>query len=322
MSLKSRSGSVAQLFAPLKTATQRFTFTVLVVLSVLALLVGRADPLALQKTRLWVADVAAPVLSFIHQPVAAVTSVVTDVQDVVNLYQENRRLRADNATLLEWQRVAQSLNAENQALRALTHYRPPNTNWFVTARVIGAAGGVFSRNLLVDRGSADGVAPGQGVLTGTGLIGRIAEVGSHTSRVLLMTDLNSRIPVSIEPEHTRAILAGDNSDQLQLSYLPPHTEVRPGDRIVTSGDGGVFPPGIPVGSVVAGPGDTLAVQPYTDLSRVDYLRIADFGLSGVLPPSAAPLPKPVKAKHGAARKSAAREANPRDTGRGHTSGHD
>jgi rod shape-determining protein MreC len=298
MSFRSRSGSVTHFFTPLKTAAQRFAFSVLIGLSVLTLLVSKANPEAVERARIWMADVATPVLSIIHQPVAAATGVVVRVRDVIDLFQENDRLRTENTTLLEWQQVARQLESENEALRGLMHYRPPNATWFVTARVIGTAGGVFSRNLLIDRGGQDGVAEGQAAMTGMGLIGRVAEVGDHAARVLLMTDLNSRIPVTIESLHARAILAGDNSDQPQLIYVPSHVKPKLGDRVVTSGDGGVFPPGLPIGLVSSVDGDQIEVQPFADIARADYLRIADFGLSGVLPASAAPLPKPVKSRKG------------------------
>jgi rod shape-determining protein MreC len=299
MSFRSRSVSVTHFFQPLKTAAQRFAFSVLIGLSLLTLLVSKADPDAVERARIWAADVVVPALSVLRQPVAAVTQVGTRIHDMIDLYQENDRLRQENATLLEWQQVARQLANENEALRNLMHYRPPNTTWYVTSRVIGTAGGVFSRNLLIDRGSLDGVAEGQAALTGMGLIGRIAEVGNHAARVLLMTDLNSRIPVTIEPEHARAILAGDNTDQPQLIYVPSHMKPKPGDRVETSGDGGVFPPGLPVGVVSSTNNDLFEVQPYADIARADYLRIADFGLSGFLPSSAAPLPKPFKSRKAA-----------------------
>jgi rod shape-determining protein MreC len=130
------------------------------------------------------------------------------------------------------------------------------------------------------------------VMSGTGLVGRIAEVGGGTARVLLLTDLNSRLPIAFETTHERAILAGDNTDQPQIIYLPVHAKVAVGDKLLTSGDGGVFPPGLPVGTVAAIDGGTIRVEPSADLSRIDYLRIVDFGLGGVLPPSAVPAPKP------------------------------
>jgi rod shape-determining protein MreC len=126
-----------------------------------------------------------------------------------------------------------------------------------------------------------------------GLVGRIAEVGDRASRVLLLTDLNSRIPVTLQGSHERAILAGDNSPRPLLAYLAPNAKPEVGERVVTSGDGGVFPPGIPVGVIVS-VGGQVRVATSSDLSVIDYVKIVDFGLSGMLPPTAVPAPKPAR----------------------------
>jgi rod shape-determining protein MreC len=292
--LKSRSAHVSQFMLPLRSAAQRFAYSAFLLLSLAIIVVGKADPALVERARTATADFASPLLSVLSQPVAAVTGVAERVRQAVLLYQENDRLRAENATLLQWQQAAAQLESENAELRGLTNYNPEASTWFITGQVIGTAGGAYSRNLLINRGSADGVSKGQAVASGSGLVGRIAEVGGRAARVLLLTDLNSRIPVSLDTTHERAILAGDNTDRPQLVYLPPHSKPQIGDKVVTSGDGGVFPPGLPVGTVSAVDGNTIRVEPSTDLSRVEYLRIIDFGLGGVLPQNAVPLPKQTK----------------------------
>ncbi len=296
--MKSRSGPITHVFAPLRLVPQRLAFPLLILASVLILLVGQFNrPLAVH-ARVAIADVVAPVLEVIHQPIAAGAHLTRSLRETVALYQENDRLRAENATLMQWQEIAHQLQSENTALRSLAHYQPPATTFFVTAEVVGTAGGAFSRSLLINRGSADGVAEGQAAFSGEGLVGRIVEVGRRASRTLLISDLNSRIPVRIESTHERAILAGDNTSEPQLIYVPSRGGIHVGDRVVTSGDGGIFPPDLPVGIVASTDGDSIRVEPFTALSQIDYLRIADFGLSGVLPPSAAPLPRPAVVKHG------------------------
>jgi rod shape-determining protein MreC len=276
--------------APLKSVLQRFAFSALLVMSVAIIVVGKADLAFVERLRTGTADVMAPVLGVLSQPVAAVSSLVGRVRDMADVYRENDRLRAENTTLLQWQQVARRLESENHELRGLTQYQPSAATWYVTGRVIGTAGGAYSRSFLIDRGSVDGVTKGQAAASGSGLVGRIAEVGERASRILLLTDLNSRIPVTLQDSHERAILAGDNSDRPMLVYLSPTAKPQIGEQIVTSGDGGVFPPGIPVG-VISSTGSQPRVIPMTDLSTIDYVRIVDFGLSGVLPQSAVPAPK-------------------------------
>lgn len=98
-----------------------------------------------------------------------------------------------------------------------------------------------------------------------------------------MTDLNSRVPIIVERSRQRAILAGDNSERPALRYLDPASGIRIGDRVVTSGEGGVFPSGLPVGAIAELDGEVPRVELYVERSQVEYLRIVDYGLAAGLP---------------------------------------
>ncbi len=283
--------TLSHFLAPVRALAQRFAYLALVVASVAIIVIGKADVALVERLRTATSDLMTPVLSALTRPVAAGESLVASARDLADVYAENQRLKTDNATLLQWQQAARRLEAENESLRGLTHYQPAGGGWYVTGRVIGTAGGAYSRSLLIDRGADDGVAKGQAATSDSGLIGRIAEVGERSARVLLLTDLNSRIPVTLRNSHERAILAGDNSARPLLTYLAPNARPELGEQVVTSGDGGVFPPGIPVGVVVQ-TSNGVRVAAAGDPSTVDFVRITDFGLSGMLPPNAVPAPKP------------------------------
>jgi rod shape-determining protein MreC len=272
-----------RLLVALRALGQRFALPILVAASAIVIVLGKADNLLFERARSGFADAASGVLELASQPAAGVDAAVQRVHDVVALYQENARLRLENDRLLQWQQAAQTLAAENTRLRGLLNLAPEPMVSFVSAKVIANSGGSFVRSVLVNAGHTEGVVRGQAAITGEGLVGRTAEVGDRASRVLLITDLNSRIPVTVENSRERAVLAGDNSEQPRLLYLPPRSPVKVGDRIVTSGHGGVFPPGLPVG-VVASTSDGIArVEPFVELSRLDFVRIVDFGLGGILP---------------------------------------
>jgi rod shape-determining protein MreC len=287
-----------RLAVPVKAISQRFVLPVLVLASVIMVVLGKADALLFERIRITFADIASPALSVISQPVAAVDRLVDRVQGALALYSENDQLRQDNARLMQWQNAAQSLTVENTRLRELLNLAPDPTVSFVSTRVIANSGGSFVRSVLIDAGSRDGLARGQAAMTGAGLAGRITEVGERAARVLLLTDRNSHVPVAFDGSRERAVLAGDNSDRPQLLYLPEQSSVKVGDRIVSSGDGGVFPPGLPIGIVASTEDGVLRVEPYAELSRLDYLRIVNYGLSGVLPQPV--MPRVVKSR-GAAR---------------------
>jgi rod shape-determining protein MreC len=278
--------------APVKVAAQRLTLPFLIFVSSMLVVFGKTDTLLYDGLRVGLVDRIAPVLQAVSQPFATVTGVFQAASDAVSVHRENVELREENARLLQWQEVARGLAAENAELRDLVKLVPQDAKSSIAARVIADSGGAFARNVLVNAGNNDGVQRGQAAMTGVGLVGRVAEVGSRTARILLLTDLNSHIPVEFEETHERAVLDGDNSEEPRLVYLPPKTDVTVGMRIVTGGAGGVFPPGLPVGVVASVSGDLIRVEPYAELARLELVRIVDFGLSGVLPQSAVPAARP------------------------------
>ncbi|MBP2311927.1 rod shape-determining protein MreC [Azospirillum soli] len=274
------SGSVVRLAAPLRALAQRFSFLLLVLASIALMMVGKIDALSVDNARARVTDAFAPILEAISRPAATAAHVVESVVEVQNAFEENQRLKAENARLLQWKQAALRLEAENNSLRSLLRAVPEPSSSFITARVIAAPGSSFLRALVVTAGRRDGVRKGQAAIAGAGLVGRVVEVGEWSSRILLLTDINARIPVVLESSRQRAVMAGDNSDQTRLLYLPPEAPIQVGERVVTSGHGGLFPPGLPVG-VVASVGERgVRVQPNADLSRVEHLRLIDFGLPG------------------------------------------
>jgi rod shape-determining protein MreC len=190
------------------------------------------------------------------------------------------------------------MEAENLTLRAMLNFNPAPRASFVSARVIADNSGAFSNSLVLNAGTREGVRKGSVAITGDGLVGRIAATGNRSARLLLITDLNSHIPVLIGSSGTRAILAGDNSARPRLIRLPPRATVTPGERIVTSGHGGAFPPRLPVGVVASVSESGIRVQPFVERNRLEYVRVVDFGLSGILglPQSGRPEAAPAGAR--------------------------
>jgi len=268
--------------APLRTLAQRGAFLMLLLSAGAIMLFGKADPELFERTRTQVTDLMAPVLTLLSQPIATGARVVAEAESLVDLREDNARLRMENARLLEWQATARRLAVENRELRELLAYRPDARARYVTARVIGDKGGAFLRSILINEGTAAGIQKGQAALTGEGLLGRVESVGQHSARVLLITDLNSRIPVVVESTRVRAILAGDNSALPRLEFLSANSQLEVGQRIVTSGHGDAFPPGIPVG-VITSVGETgVRVEAFAESDRLEFLRVVDYGLRGIL----------------------------------------
>jgi rod shape-determining protein MreC len=266
-----------------RAVIERIAFPLLVTMSATMIVVGKADQVAFESVRTAVTDAARPVLELSSRPAAAFEKAIARLRDLVFVYRENARLVQTNESLLGWQQAALELAAENAQLRELLKLVPEPPGSYVTARVIADTGGAYARSVIVNAGHDNGVARGQAAVAAEGLVGRVSEVGRRTARILLLTDLNSRVPVVIESSRRRAILVGDDSAQPSLGYRDAGAVPRVGDRILTLGQGGIFPPGLPVGVIVRFDGELPRVEPYAALSRLDYLRLLDYGLADALP---------------------------------------
>jgi rod shape-determining protein MreC len=261
----------------------RFALVFLVVAAFAAMLIGKADTVLVENARVLAFDLASPALEAIARPVAVANRAIADLKEFATLRQENARLREENARLLTWQTAARRLENENDRLRELSLFREGPEASFITARIVGDSVSAYVRGALLNAGRKVGVAPGQAVVTAEGLAGRVAEVGDNSARVLFVTDFNSRLPVQIERTRERAILAGDNSGLMRLTLAQTLQGVQRGDRIVTSGHGGSFPVGIPVGEVVqAADGGGVKVRPFADFSRLEFVRVVDYGVTGLV----------------------------------------
>ncbi|MDE3015685.1 MAG: rod shape-determining protein MreC [Pseudomonadota bacterium] len=249
----------------------------LMAVSALALMVmSKTRNPGVEKLRGGITDVMAPVLETVARPLDALHDAGAWVTDMSRLRAENTLLRNRNIQLLRWQAAARDMEDENRSLRALLNVLPAEKNHYVTARVVSDLGGPYVHSALIDGGSAGGIRKDQAVINENGLVGRIVDVGASSARVLLLTDINSRIPVIAERANEKSILAGNNSALPSLSYLSGDSRISVGDRIVTSGDGGVFPKGIPVGIVTSVDKEAVSVQPFVDPSRVEYVSVIDY----------------------------------------------
>lgn len=280
-----RPSLIARVAAPLRGAAQRFALGFLVIAAFGLMFLGKADTQFVERARTIITDVATPILESMAEPVAAIDRAVAHLGELAALREENQRLREEVSRLRSWHAAALRLDAENKSLRDLLDYKGPDRNTFVTARVVADAHGPFVKSVLVNIGNRDGIEKGQAAVTQLGLVGRVTELGERSARILMITDLNSRIPVLVEESRARAILAGDNSERPQLVFLPQGTRLRVGQRIVTSGHGGALPHGIPVGVVSAIDGGLARVRPFVDWERLEYVQIIDYEVDSASAPA-------------------------------------
>ncbi len=265
-------------------AVQRFAFLLLVLAAFMLMLLGKGETLLIDWARTGIVDAAAPVLDALSRPAATIAHAVEEARSLAALRTDNAELRRDNAQLHYWQATARRLAVENEALRALLNRVPEPRARFVTGRVIADSGGAFVRSVVINAGTRDGIAKGQAVMTGDGLIGRVLIAGDRSARVLLISDINSRIPVAVDGGGDRAVLVGDNSDLPKLAFLPANASVQVGQRIVTSGHDGLFPPGLAVGVVSSVTKAEVRIRPHVAFGTLEFVRVVDY-LPIVGPPS-------------------------------------
>jgi len=285
-----------RLAVPAKVLLQRFAFLFLVLAAFGIMLLSKAETIVVEKVSTVVVDVFAPIMDVLSRPAAAVNDAVKTVRGLADLRDENIRLTRENERLLIWQEAARRLASQNQALQSLLDFKPGPRSQSIATRVIADSGGAFVRSVVVNAGDRDGVRKGQAAVSGAGLAGRVAAAGYRSARILLITDINSRVPVLIESSRDRAILSGDNSGMPRLIFLPANASIKAGDRVVTSGHGGVFPPGLQVGQIVSSSDGVMRVKPNVSFDQLEFVRLIDFasvspvvpqGESTVLPKKAA-----------------------------------
>ncbi len=284
---------------PLGFITRNLSIAFLVVVAFVALVVARAQDGIFDGVRETVTDATAPVMEVVAVPASEFKRWSDGVSSFFSVYEENQRLREENARLQTNLTELAELQRKTRRYEELLKVRPDDAITFVAARVIADATGPFVRTVLVNAGREQGLAKGQAVVDERGLLGRVITAGNRSARILLLTDLNSRIPVLIEGSNLKAIMVGDNTSSPVLEYLPPGSRIMAGARIVTTPDGGVFPPGIAVGKV--SDSKTPRVDLFTGEARADFVRILKYTPSvdvDQAPPE--PLPGAIAPKEGAA----------------------
>lgn len=240
--------------------------------AVLLMLISALSPDLMAGPRQRMQSTLLPILSPLSAPFVQGVEFFSRLSDWVRMKSELDAVREDNQRLQEWHQAALLLQAENRSLRSLLNVRLDPSLSYVTARVVGDSAGPYAQTLLVGAGMADGIRKGDAVLAGEGLVGRVMEADVSSATVLLITDVNSRIPVRVEGSNLQAILSGTNGRDLSLDRLPEGVQVAEGARLMTSGIGGVFPPDLPVGRVSVS-GRKIRILPFADLSRLVFVRV-------------------------------------------------
>ena len=236
-------------------------------------LVWRIDSPRVERFRAAVIDRVVPSFDWAMAPVTGIAGLISDFQSYSQLAAQNGDLRRELQQMKAWKEAALQLEQENAKLLGLNNVRLDPQLTYVTGVVMADSGSPFRQSVLLNVGMRDGIVDGWPTMDDIGLVGRISGVGQQTSRVILLTDTSSRIPVTIQPSGQKAILAGDNTLNPPIEFLENADLVRPGDRVISSGDGGVFPADLLIGQVALGNDRRLRVRLSADYERLEFLRV-------------------------------------------------
>ncbi|MFZ1481560.1 MAG: rod shape-determining protein MreC, partial [Paracoccaceae bacterium] len=246
----------------------------LLVLVLLGLfLLWRIDSPRVERFRAALVDAVVPNMEWALVPVTRMMGMVEDFQSYTRIYEQNQELKRELQKMVAWKEAARQLGEQNARLLDLNKVRLDPKLTYITGQVLADSGSPFRQSVLVNVGARDGIRDGWACMDGLGYVGRISGVGERTSRVILVTDSNSRIPVTVQPSGQRGLLSGENSPLPLLEFIETSDDVSPGDRVVTSGDGGVLPAGLLVGQVVRGTDKRLRVVLSADYQRLEFLRV-------------------------------------------------
>jgi len=236
-------------------------------------LLWRIDSPRVERFRAQITDRIVPNMEWAMAPVTGTVNLFRDFQSYQRLTVQNQELRSELRKMQTWKEAALQLEQENARLLDLNKVRLDPRLTYITGVVLADSGSPFRQSVLLNVGARDGIVDGWATVDGIGLVGRISGVGKNTARVILVTDTSSRIPAVIQPSGQRAIIAGDNSAAPPVDFLENPDLVRPGDRVISSGDGGVFPAGVLIGQIAADPGGRLRVRLAADFERLEFLRV-------------------------------------------------
>ena len=268
--------SLLRLTSYAKATARSVSTTLLIIFSILLLVIGKIDDSFLVKFKSKILDISSTVLEVIGKPVNSISTSINGISNFLFIYSQNTNLKYENEELYKWKDLAQKLLEENKELKQLLNSVNNLPGNYVTAKIISNSAGNYIKTITINVGKNDGVLLGNAVVNNWGMIGRIVELGNKASRVLLTTDINSQIPIYFERSKYRAILIGKNSDLLEIKFLKNRVNLMDQDRLITSGEGGLLPRGLVVGTYykeINRSANKIQILPTKNWDRFDNLNV-------------------------------------------------
>ena len=255
-----------------KETKQRFSLFLLVIASLVLLFFDSLESKPISFVRSFVKDTIYRGSLITSSPIKGAKYVTTKVSGHLQLFQKYSKLQEDYSQLKNEISKSEFLELENTQLRKLVDEQIESNSNLTSSRVMLDKQSPYLNSYVLNSGSNKKIKKGMAVLDGKNFIGRIVDVNFFSSRVLLVTDLNSKMPVVIQPSGHHAILSGHNIKEPTLEYLPEDHKISNKDKVYTSGKEGIFSPGIPIGEAKVNV-DKVSVLLFSDLTQITFVNI-------------------------------------------------
>ncbi len=220
--------------------------------------------------------ISTPIIKIVSLPINSSIDLIVNFNKLAMAKKENIQLREELFKLQNYYLTSLAIHQENKELRSALNFVKSKTENYKIARVIGMSHQAFDQKLLIDSGQSRDIKEGQIIAGNRGVIGRVSEVFEDKSRILLLTDSSSRIPIIASRARNRGILAGNNSGLMEILYLPKNHQIAVGDKIFTSSDGDAVPPGLLIGIVRKIDKNSVYVSGIEDINSLNIVTIIDY----------------------------------------------
>jgi len=231
----------------------------------------------LNDAKMKIMDAVAPMIKTVQAPFDKSVALVRNVSGLATLQEDNQKLKAENQRLKEWYLLAKTMKMENAELKKMLNMQMQEETNYVTAPIMLDTSSPFAKSILVKQSAGNEIRKNAAVIASEGVVGRVIESGDKVARVLMLTDMNSRIPVIIDSgnERIHGVAAGQNTNDLKIVHLPFGKTIKNGAVVMTSGLGGVYPANLPVGVITGQVAQDYLAKPYMVPSEMTYVRIAN-----------------------------------------------
>lgn len=260
----------------INTVFKRIELVFSIALCLVLLVTSKVNKRFTDDIAMFFVDISTPIVKVSSAPFNKLISSLSNLDELINAKSENKILREENERLKSIYIKSLNINEENKELKDLVKFVGVRSAKYHVARFIGYSHQLYSHNAFIDGGAKAGIKEDNIVTGKNSLIGRVVQVGADKSRVLLVTDINSRIPIITSKSRVRGVLAGNNTDLMEVLYLDNNHGISAGDMVFTSGDGDSLPPGILVGVVKKVNQNYVAVKMVEDINNLNVVAVLEY----------------------------------------------